>query len=228
MFERPLMMRVQRRRARGWRLPENCVCVSRGTRFGNPFKVGDPGVPDNLTAVRLYDEALLAGQFDYTVQDVVSELAGRAVACWCGLDESCHADVLRYYAAGSAPALDSPERAARMGVRVAGFSVIEVNDLPPVDVCERTIATLARNLQQLAQKCGLELCVNLHRSTVPPPRGRMEIRNALTGLVAAVGIAHAELGQPATLTNPAENLPLFNGIIERHLHTHENHPTTEP
>lgn len=31
--------RVQRQRARGWRMPENTAYVGRGTRWGNPYKV---------------------------------------------------------------------------------------------------------------------------------------------------------------------------------------------
>ncbi|MGW0821794.1 DUF4326 domain-containing protein [Streptomyces sp. NPDC002845] len=32
--------RIQRRRVSGWRKPDNCVIVSRPSRFGNPFTVG--------------------------------------------------------------------------------------------------------------------------------------------------------------------------------------------
>ena len=31
--------RIQRRRTKGWRMPENAVYVGRGSRWGNPFKV---------------------------------------------------------------------------------------------------------------------------------------------------------------------------------------------
>lgn len=31
--------RIQRRRVRGWRKPDNCVIVSRPSRFGNPFAI---------------------------------------------------------------------------------------------------------------------------------------------------------------------------------------------
>lgn len=33
-------IRVQRKRIQGFKLPENTVCVTRDTKFGNPFKVG--------------------------------------------------------------------------------------------------------------------------------------------------------------------------------------------
>lgn len=32
--------RIQRKRSRGWRMPEGAVIVSRPTKWGNPFKVG--------------------------------------------------------------------------------------------------------------------------------------------------------------------------------------------
>ena len=32
--------RVQMRRTKGWRKPESAVSVARGTKWGNPFKVG--------------------------------------------------------------------------------------------------------------------------------------------------------------------------------------------
>lgn len=32
--------RVQRRRTKGWRMPENSVYVGRGTKWGNPFRIG--------------------------------------------------------------------------------------------------------------------------------------------------------------------------------------------
>ncbi|KOT49946.1 DUF4326 domain-containing protein [Streptomyces peucetius] len=34
-------IRIQLRRAEGWRKPTNCVVVSRPSRFGNPFTIKD-------------------------------------------------------------------------------------------------------------------------------------------------------------------------------------------
>lgn len=36
----PTPIRVQRQRTKGWRMPENTVYVGRGTKWGNPWKVG--------------------------------------------------------------------------------------------------------------------------------------------------------------------------------------------
>jgi len=41
--------RIQLSRRRGWRLPATAVKVDRSTRWGNPFRIGDEGVPDAAT-----------------------------------------------------------------------------------------------------------------------------------------------------------------------------------
>ena len=33
------MKRIQRKRSKGWRLPENAVCITRRTKYGNPMKI---------------------------------------------------------------------------------------------------------------------------------------------------------------------------------------------
>jgi len=45
-------------------------------------------------AVRRYRDDLLAGRLAVTVEDARRELRGRDLACYCPLDEPCHADVL--------------------------------------------------------------------------------------------------------------------------------------
>lgn len=98
--------RIQRRRARGWRLPPGCVCVDRSTRWGNPFVVGRDGTA--AECVHHY-AAMLAGSFCVSphvefdelraarahVLAHGHELRGRDLACWCGESAKwCHADVL--------------------------------------------------------------------------------------------------------------------------------------
>ena len=89
--------------SRGWVKPEGVRVVDRTTIFGNQYKVGEPGVPDQATAVRLYERDLLAGNLRgyrrpnvvITVEMVQDELRGFDLACFCKLDgEPCHADVL--------------------------------------------------------------------------------------------------------------------------------------
>ena len=64
--------------------------MSRPTKWGNPHSL-DLG---RVEAVRRYRDDLLAGRLDITVAHVRNELRGRDLACYCPLDEPCHADVL--------------------------------------------------------------------------------------------------------------------------------------
>jgi hypothetical protein len=96
------VQRIQRRRTRGWRMPEGAVYVGRPTKWGNPWRVDRARAthpPTNqyrdtaVEVVSLYrDWVLYAAPF--TLDDILDELAGRDLACWCPLDQPCHADVL--------------------------------------------------------------------------------------------------------------------------------------
>ena len=95
--------RIQRRRTKGWKMPPNTVYVSRSTIYGNPF-AGQP-----VDAVAFYTEwwnkrGLINGTpiFDDAMgllmgamfQTEPHPLRGKNLACWCTLDQPCHADVL--------------------------------------------------------------------------------------------------------------------------------------
>ena len=82
-------VRVQRRRARGWRMPHGAVYVGRPGRWGNPFPVAEHGP---AVAVELYRAWLL--EHPDLLAAARAELAGRPLACWCSLGTPCHADVL--------------------------------------------------------------------------------------------------------------------------------------
>lgn len=84
--------RIQLRRTKGWRKPDGAVVVARPSRWGNPFRIGIDG--DRSECVAHYRTALERGELSFTVADVRRELAGRNLACWCRLDQQCHADVL--------------------------------------------------------------------------------------------------------------------------------------
>lgn len=85
-------------------MPDGAVYVGRPGRWGNPFRVGQPyqffagghlvmgDVRDRAQAVDLF-RAWLSDRPD-GMPDVRTELAGRDLACWCPLDQPCHADVL--------------------------------------------------------------------------------------------------------------------------------------
>ena len=124
--------RIQRKRTKGWKMPEGAVYVGRPTVFGNPFEVFKTDccgfwdvrdendvtylVDHNVThrdgcaphwaksyatreAVRLYSDHLtywFGGlmKHDAPFREAVESLRGHDLACWCPLDQPCHADVL--------------------------------------------------------------------------------------------------------------------------------------
>lgn len=94
--------RIQLRRTKGWRKPEGAVVVSRPTKWGNPFMIGPiVSAYPSLTVEQCASFAVNQFKFDGrerlgypSVDDIRRELAGRDLACWCPLDQPCHADEL--------------------------------------------------------------------------------------------------------------------------------------
>jgi hypothetical protein len=92
--------RIQRKRTRGWRMPERAVYVGRPSKWGNSidYRACEPDVgPEGWArgvAVQLFRERLLDGELDISTRDVRAELGDKDLACWCPLDQPCHADVL--------------------------------------------------------------------------------------------------------------------------------------
>jgi hypothetical protein len=82
--------RVQLSRKKGWKMPANTVKVDRSTEWGNPYGVG-PGqtAAESVAKFRAYmlrrPSWILAAK---------QQLRGKNLACWCALDQPCHADVL--------------------------------------------------------------------------------------------------------------------------------------
>lgn len=90
--------RIQRKRSRGWRMPAGAVYVGRPTKWGNPFLRVNYFGPHTL--VGLYRD-YLAGHLatwpeagPALAELARKELRGKDLACWCPLDQPCHADVL--------------------------------------------------------------------------------------------------------------------------------------
>lgn len=88
-------IRIQRKRTKGWKMPENTVYVGRPTKWGNPYSVSgarDAGYQG--TDEQLADMCVT----EYRLQAIgclpLEELRGKNLACWCPLDQPCHADVL--------------------------------------------------------------------------------------------------------------------------------------
>ena len=63
--------------------------MSRPSRWGNPFAAPEFGRDE---AVRRYRELVTSAPD--LVESIRQDLAGRDLACWCKLDQPCHADVL--------------------------------------------------------------------------------------------------------------------------------------
>lgn len=88
--------RIQLRRTKGWRKPENAIVVARPATWGNPYRVGSEVVVDRRT-VRVTPAiavALFRIWVDQYADYARESLRGRDLACWCPLDQPCHADVL--------------------------------------------------------------------------------------------------------------------------------------
>ena len=96
--------RIQRKRTKGFRLPPNTVCVTRGTKWGNPWKVGhrlrdlatgNEFTIDQKMAVEMYRNMITRGKGKAAVKLMIqTELRGKNLACYCRPGTPCHADVL--------------------------------------------------------------------------------------------------------------------------------------
>jgi len=112
--------RIQRKRTRGWRMPPNTVYVGRPTKWGNPFYIGHyfmrgdpcpesagafrmiwchgPASDPRMTRIESREQAIewfrwLCEARPFAEADL-AEIRGKDLACWCPLDQLCHADVL--------------------------------------------------------------------------------------------------------------------------------------
>lgn len=81
--------RIQRKRAKGWKMPEGAVYVGRGSKWGNPFPV--PGYSREESLRRF---TLMTTSLQNLSPGHYAELRGKDLACWCPVDKPCHADVL--------------------------------------------------------------------------------------------------------------------------------------
>lgn len=107
--------RVQRKRTKGWTMPVGAVYVGRPTIWGNPFWHAEKfwGVERSLALYRaaclgVWQPSLNDGMPSYyddlcewrnrigghPLELIISELRGKDLACFCPLDQPCHADVL--------------------------------------------------------------------------------------------------------------------------------------
>lgn len=119
--------RIQMTRQNPWRYKyPDAVIVARPSKWGNPISLSDvgaayPSVDDRgIAQMVVHDFRALAqrgriylpnwrflggerGPVEWTyppIEEIRAELVGRDLACWCGLDMPCHADVLLELANG--------------------------------------------------------------------------------------------------------------------------------
>jgi len=109
-----MAQRIQRKRVKGWRMPEGAVYVGRPSLWGNHFVVRRSGHAFDVAraadgqfvgqstgeeaardmAVRHFTQWLHSFDGALLRQWARTELAGKDLACWCPLDQPCHADIL--------------------------------------------------------------------------------------------------------------------------------------
>lgn len=90
--------RIQRKRVKGWRIPEGVVYVGRPSVWGNPFR---PHTDYDEEGKFKYDKEICLDMFqDYCAGRLMDEpewltpLRGKDLACWCKAGAPCHADIL--------------------------------------------------------------------------------------------------------------------------------------
>lgn len=112
------IIRVQRKRIRGWRMPENTVYVGRPTVWSNPWTIEAALESKLFHADKVHK--VVTDEYKHWLLDFkspndehlgfwlkpmmiekrveilnrISELRGKNLACWCPADKPCHADVL--------------------------------------------------------------------------------------------------------------------------------------
>ena len=90
--------RIQRKRIKGWKMPPNTVSVTRPGRYGNPYTIkqareaGYKGSDAELAQMCV--DMFRREMPDFAKLAYRLELRGKNLACFCPLDQPCHADVL--------------------------------------------------------------------------------------------------------------------------------------
>lgn len=100
---------------RGVKLPAGAVYVGRPTRWGNPYKIGDPNPTlgekyhqpmTREDVIGLYRNMCTGSAAQWQLA-IIENLRGKDLACWCPPNEECHADILLEVA--NAPQLWTPD-----------------------------------------------------------------------------------------------------------------------
>ncbi|SRR6266700_2383401 len=89
--------RIQRKRSKGWKMPANTIYVGRPSRWGNMYNWKDRQA--SVDAFRRQWTSFIAEE-PGALPRLKRNLGGKNLACWCPLDQPCHADVLLVLANG--------------------------------------------------------------------------------------------------------------------------------
>lgn len=74
-------------------MPANTVYVGRPTKWGNPYPMECVGTIE--VALALYRRFLAETEIGAGITRAArAELRGKDLACWCRMDQPCHADIL--------------------------------------------------------------------------------------------------------------------------------------
>jgi hypothetical protein len=106
-------LRLQRKRTKGYRLPEGAISATRPSFLGNPFtlegcrQAGFQGTDDELRlrcveAFKVWLGPHWRENWDgeeserrrQAILDALPSLKGKQLACWCPLTRACHCDVI--------------------------------------------------------------------------------------------------------------------------------------
>lgn len=94
--------RFQRRKDKGYRLPEGVVCVTRPGRWQNPYETVEEFVDALVNCEKYLEGPTRAGRAKLVhMRDIkrdIKQLKGKDLACWCELGRNCHADILLEFA----------------------------------------------------------------------------------------------------------------------------------
>ena len=124
-------IRIQRKRTKVWRMPYNAKYVGRPTIFGNPFLASSEN--DAQRCVDAYRRWIHHPAQTRILNAAKELLKGKDLACFCPLDQPCHADVLLEIL-NAAPPLTPPqmreerpnlERGEMPGVCSLGYDMTE-------------------------------------------------------------------------------------------------------
>jgi hypothetical protein len=139
--------RLQLSRAKGWRMPENTVVVSRPSKWGNPFdwrfaqaEWGATEWESKAAVAMIYRDWLTMREPERFHPELrgrriailanLSELRGKNLACWCKPGAPCHADVLLELA-NRTPEQRSPSPLIGDGLKQAEPQSGEPPSIPP-------------------------------------------------------------------------------------------------